>query len=184
MSVKFRGAVPSSSVKRLIKEPLVFTAMNTEFETPNGLRSLSCLSDQEFWTIGEDNLIRLYNLDGNLVKAFQTETGNVPEDITVTRNGDLVYTDDIQQTVNVVSNQKIKKLTKLSHWMPRGICSASTGDFLVIMSSKSDFAAKVVRYSGSRIEQIIGLPNRYVYWPTFSSGTSIKSQKTGIKIFV
>lgn len=97
MSVISRGAVPSPSEKQLTDEPLIITDIKTKFEVPNGLRSVSCLSDRDLWTCGEDNLMRLYSLEGNLVKAIKTKSKNVPEDITVTRNGELVYTDDIEK---------------------------------------------------------------------------------------
>lgn len=97
MSVIARDAVPSPSEKQFIDEPLIITDIKTEFEVPNGLHSVSCLSDRDSWICGEDNLIRLYKLEGNLVKAIKTKT--VAEDITVTRNGELVYTDDIKKTL-------------------------------------------------------------------------------------
>lgn len=94
MSVIARDAVPSPSEKQFIDEPLIITDIKTEFEVPNGLHSVSCLSDRDLWICGEDNLIRLYNLEGNLVKAIKTKS---KKDITVTRNGELVYTDDIKK---------------------------------------------------------------------------------------
>lgn len=97
MSVIARDAVPSPSENQFIDEPLIITDIKTEFEVPNGLHSVSCLSDRDSWICREDNLIRLYNLEGNLVKAIKTKT--VAEDITVTRNGELVYTDDIKKTL-------------------------------------------------------------------------------------
>lgn len=110
MSVIARDAVPSPSEKQFIDEPLIITDIKTEFEVPNGLHSVSCLSDRDSWIYGEDILIRLYNLEGNLVKAIKTKSKNVPEDITVTRNGELVYTDDIKKPSEYGGEQKDYKM--------------------------------------------------------------------------
>lgn len=155
MSVISRGAVPSPSEKQLIDEPLIISDIKTEFGVHNGLRSVSCLSDQDLWMCGEDNLMRLYSLEGNLVKAIQTKSKNVPVDITVTRNGELVYTDEKEKTVNVVKNKTVKKLISYAEWMPCGVCSTSSGDLLVILNSNSNTQTKVVRYFGSKEKQVI-----------------------------
>lgn len=157
MSVISRGAVPSPSEKQLIDEPLIISDIKTEFGVHNGLRSVSCLSDQDLWMCGEDNLMRLYSLEGNLVKAIQTKSRNVPVDITVTRNGELVYTDEKEKTVNVVKNKTVKKLISYAEWMPCGVCSTSSGDLLVILNSNSNTQTKVVRYFGSKEKQVIQL---------------------------
>ncbi|XP_065939480.1 E3 ubiquitin-protein ligase arc-1-like [Magallana gigas] len=91
----------------LIDVPRIITQIYTKYV---GLRSVSCLSDEEImWTCGGDKILRLYNLSGKLVKSVQTKSGNRPQDIAVTRSGDLVYTDYGDRTVNIVKNKKIKR---------------------------------------------------------------------------
>lgn len=77
----------------LIDEPKLMSVLETEYGDSKKLHSVSCLNEEEIWTCGQDNMIRLYNLQGELEKAIHTKSGNNPENITVTRNGDLLYTD-------------------------------------------------------------------------------------------
>jgi hypothetical protein len=48
--------------------------------------------------------MKLFNLHGKLLKSVQTKSGNEPWDIAVTRDGDLVYTDPDDKTVNLVTH--------------------------------------------------------------------------------
>lgn len=85
------------------------TAIKTEYVQSNELRSVSCLSDDQIWTCGGDKTMRLYNLQGELVKSVETMSGNIPQDITVSKSGELVYTDCEESTVNILKKKKIQK---------------------------------------------------------------------------
>uniref|UniRef100_A0A8B8B6T3 Tripartite motif-containing protein 3-like n=1 Tax=Crassostrea virginica TaxID=6565 RepID=A0A8B8B6T3_CRAVI len=141
-------------VPTLLDEPRILTDIQTECTT---LHSVSCLSDSELWTRGyNDNILRLYNLQGELLRSVQTKSGNEPWDIAVTRSGDLVYTDDRDRSINLVSGTQIQTLITLRGWIPLCLCSTSSGDLLVIMTSDDDNKqTKVVRYSGSTKKQTI-----------------------------
>nr|XP_022299180.1 E3 ubiquitin-protein ligase TRIM71-like [Crassostrea virginica] len=139
-------------VPTLLDEPLTLTDIQTEYKY---LRSVSCLSDSELWTCGTDNILRLYNLQGELQRSVQTKTGNWPPDIAVTRSGGLVYTDWEDRSINLVSGTQIQRLITLRGWRPWGLCSTASGDLLVIMTSDDDKPTKVVRYSGSTEKQTI-----------------------------
>lgn len=145
----------SPSDKLLIDNKVrIIADVNTVYRGSNKIHSVSCLSDYEVWTRGLDNIIRLYNIHGTLLKSIQTESGNQPFDIAVTRIGELVYTDFNERTVNIVKNKKIKTVIRLKGWGPLQLCSTSSGDLLVVMIN--DFKlAKVVRYSGSTEKQTI-----------------------------
>lgn len=115
--------------------------------------SISCVSNNEFWISGDDNVMRLYNHQGHIVKSIQTRSGNIPKDTAVTRSGDLVYTDPKHFTVSIVKNTQIHDLIRLRNRKPLYVCCSSLGDFLVVIQDLTDNKSKVMRYSGSTEEQ-------------------------------
>ncbi|XP_065937321.1 tripartite motif-containing protein 2-like [Magallana gigas] len=125
--------------------PRVLTAIDTGYV----LHSVACLSDSEIWTCGSKKIMKLFNLQRELVESVNTESGNKPSDIAVTRRGNLVYTDENNRTVNIMKKSVTQTVIRLRQWIPRGVCSSSFGDLLVIMDSKDYKQTKVVRYSGS-----------------------------------
>ena len=122
--------------------------INTVYGKRNRLCCVSCLSDNEYWTCGWDNTLRLYNLQGNLLKSVQTKSGNGQRDITVTQNQDLVYADYKDRYINIVNDIVIQPLIRLREWTPLNLCNTSSGDLLVTMVSDDRKESKVMRYSG------------------------------------
>nr|XP_034305425.1 uncharacterized protein LOC117682278 [Crassostrea gigas] len=148
-----------------IDVPQIITDIKTECK---GLCCVSCLSDEDIWTCGEDGFMRLFNLRGEIVKSMKTMSGKAPRDIAVTRSGDLVYTDIGNGTVCIVKNTQIQTVIRPTKWKPLYICTSSSGDLLVIMNSKVGESIKVVRYSGSTIKQSIWCDDKGQ--PLYSSG--------------
>ncbi|XP_078330982.1 uncharacterized protein LOC144624830 [Crassostrea virginica] len=136
----------------LLDEPTILTDIHTEY---GYLRSVSCLSESELWTCGDNNILGLYNLQGELLRSVQTKSGNAPRDIVVTRSGDLVYTDPGDSSINLVRGTQIQTLITLQGWRPYNLCNTSSGDLLVIMTSENGKHTKVARYSGSTEKQSI-----------------------------
>lgn len=139
----------------LLDEPRLVTTINTNL--PN-LHSVACVNDENVWMSGEDNIIKLYDLNRSLVKAIQTKSGNMPFDIAVTNLGDLVYSDRDLKTINIVkiNTKQIQEVIRLRHWTPYNIGIASSGDLLVTMeSNKKDPDSRVVRYHALAETQII-----------------------------
>nr|XP_022304487.1 uncharacterized protein LOC111111672 [Crassostrea virginica] len=119
------------------------------------LYNASCLNDEKIWTSGNNEIMKLYNLKGEVLESVQTKSGEAPMDIAVTRSGGLVYADPWDRSINLVSGTQIQTLITLRGWKPRGLCSTSSGDLLVIMRSDDNKQTKVVRYSGSTKKQTI-----------------------------
>ncbi|XP_078341480.1 uncharacterized protein LOC144627701 [Crassostrea virginica] len=145
---KTSGAEFSPIARSLIDEPLILTDINTVYEDNNRLCGVSCLSDNEYWTRGWDNTLRLYNLQGNLLKSVETISENGARDIAVTQNQDLVYTDSKDRSINIVKDTQIQSLIRLRGWKPLNLCNTSSGDLLVTMVRDGNKQSKVVRYSG------------------------------------
>lgn len=76
--------------------------------------NVSCMSDEEIWTGGTDNIIRLYNLNGELLKSAQTKSGKWPRGIYVsaTQKRDLMYADYEYGSINIVKNKETKQLIR------------------------------------------------------------------------
>ncbi|XP_048754100.2 uncharacterized protein LOC125665492 [Ostrea edulis] len=147
-------AASSLPVKKLLKNPRLTATIDTGYDY---VTSVSCLNEEQFWTRGFDNTLKLLNLQGKLLTSIQTASGEWPRDITVTRDGDLVYSDWYNSTVNLVKNKQIQTVITLrrSGWRPRYVCSTSSDDLLVAMISDGSEQTKVVRYSGFKETQSI-----------------------------
>ncbi|XP_062598827.1 E3 ubiquitin-protein ligase TRIM71-like [Saccostrea cucullata] len=163
--MKTPEAVSSPPVKSLLDEPELITTIDTGYDK---LYSVSCLSDEEIWTSGKADIIKLYDLKGRLLKSIQTKSGNELSDIAVTRIGDLVYTDSETRTVHIVKSKQIQEVIRLQGWIPCNVCSTSSGDLLVTMVIDNRKQSKVVRYSGSTEKQTIQFDSEGK--PLYSSG--------------
>ncbi|XP_062570001.1 uncharacterized protein LOC134232044 [Saccostrea cucullata] len=159
-----------SPIKQLLDEPETVTTIYTGIPY---LDSVTCLNDEEIWTSGDDITIKLFSINrGSLLKSITTKSGNSPNNIIVTKCGDLIYTDYLDKTVNNVENEKIEEVIRLQNWKPNGVCSTSSGDLLVIMDSDDDKQTNVVRYSGSTEMEKIQFDE--IGKPLYSSGPYYK----------
>lgn len=68
------------------------------------LCNVFCFNKEELWMFGDDDIMRFYNIDGDLVMLIKIKLGNILKYIIVIRNGDLVYIDFKDRIVNVVKN--------------------------------------------------------------------------------
>ncbi|XP_056015660.1 brain tumor protein-like [Ostrea edulis] len=155
-TMKSAEAVSSPPVKPLLDEPRVTAAIDTGYNTEYSyLYSVSCLSEDQVWTCGDNETMKLLNLQSKLLTSIQTKSGNEPEDIAVTRDGDLVYTDYHDNTINLIKNKQIQTVITLQGWRPLRVCCTAGNDLLVTMDSDDETQSKVVRYSGSTQKQSI-----------------------------
>nr|XP_022305360.1 uncharacterized protein LOC111112238 isoform X2 [Crassostrea virginica] len=182
LTVPSQGAESSTPDRPLLDVPRLITDIPTTGY--DRLYNVSCLSDEEIWTRGNNETMKLYNLKGEQLKSIQTKSGRVPGDIAVTRTGGLVYADYGDRSINLVSGTQIQTLIKLRGWIPLYLCSTSSGDLLVIMTSEDGKQTKVMRYSGSTETQTIQWDDRGN--PIYSSfyGTKYLSENRNLDICV
>nr|XP_022310436.1 LOW QUALITY PROTEIN: uncharacterized protein LOC111115848 [Crassostrea virginica] len=170
---KTPGAVSSPPVRplsdKLSDKPRILTDIPTGYKE---LYNVSCLSDNKIWTSGNNEIMKLYNMKGKLLKSIQSKSGNVPTDIAVTRSGGLVYTDLNDRSINLVRGTQIQTLITLRGWRPLRLCITVSGDLLVSMRSDNNKQTKVVRYSGSTEIQTIQWDDQGK--PLYSSSYNIK----------
>ncbi|XP_062581400.1 E3 ubiquitin-protein ligase TRIM71-like [Saccostrea cucullata] len=161
----------SPPVKQLLDEPEIVSTIDTGF---GYLYNVVCQNDEEIWTTRHNSTMKLFSISqGSLLKSITTKSENMPDDITVTISGDLVYTDYWDKTVNIMRKEKIEEVIRLQNWRPSGVCSTSSGDLLVIMESDDNKQTKVVRYSGSTEKQTIQF-NEQGY-TLYSAGTCYRN---------
>ncbi|XP_062601302.1 uncharacterized protein LOC134263021 [Saccostrea cucullata] len=158
-------SVSCPPVKLLVDEPRLIITIDTGYKN---ICSVTCLTDEEIWTCGDDKIMKLIDLRGKLTKSIKTKSGNRPQDIAVTRNGYLVYTDHEKRTVNMMKNKQIQEIIKLQGWRSCNVFSTSSGDLLVTMIHEDNKQSKVVRYSGSKEKQTIQFDSEGK--PLYSSG--------------
>ena len=161
------GAESSPPGRPLLDDPQILVEINTG----NGILSVCCLSDNDLWTSNE-NIMRLFNLQGKLLKSVQTKSGNTPYDIAVTQSQHLVYTDRNDRSINIVKSAHIQPIIRLRWWRPLHLCSTSSGDLLVSMISDDGKQSKVVRYSASIEKQSIQWDDQGQ--PLYSSSANTK----------
>nr|XP_022308570.1 uncharacterized protein LOC111114522 [Crassostrea virginica] len=180
---KSPGAVSSPQTRLLSDKPRILTHIPTGY---NYLYDVSCLSDEEIWTSGNDKIMKLYNLNGELLKSVQTKSGKEPQDIAVTRSGGLVYADYRDRSINLVSGTQIQTLIKLRGWTPLSLCSTASGDLLVTMISDDEKQTKVVRYSGSTEKQTIQWDDqgKPLYSPNYINNIKYLSENRNLDICV
>lgn len=167
------GAMASPSSRPLLEKPQILTEIFTIYKGPNSSCSVSCINGEEIWTCGSvDSILRLYNIQGKIVKSIKTMSGNPPSDITVSSNGDLFYTDYDDKSVNIVRNMQIQEVVRLQGLKPRGSCITGCGEILVVMDSDDYSQTKVVRYSDTKEKQSIQFNDKGQ--PLFLTGPSLK----------
>lgn len=140
------------SSRELLDTPEVINTFNTGY---TNLRSVSFYGEQDIWASAEVNEIKCFNVKGNSINAIKTKSGEYPDDIAVTAEGCLLYSDWELRTVNKVVNGQIEEIITLRGWIPGFLCVMSSGDLLVMMSDDDKTQNKVVRYSGSVEKQTI-----------------------------
>ncbi|XP_061171077.1 uncharacterized protein LOC133180621 [Saccostrea echinata] len=121
-----------------------------------GTSHLSPLPPNRFWaTEGSGNLIQS-DMEGNILQKISTSMWYIIGNHTVTTEGELLYTDNNENTVyRVTSYMSITKFIETGSWVPVAIYSSPiNGHILVGMTTNLD--QKITRYNrkGRQLQDI------------------------------
>ncbi|XP_048741289.2 E3 ubiquitin-protein ligase TRIM71-like [Ostrea edulis] len=144
--------VSNLSLQNLLDQAKSITTISTGV---NPLYNVAYVGVDEAWVSGKDKTISRVDIQGS-VRDTVTTTCIWPADITVTRQGELVYSDGDSRTVNIVRHKGTETLiTTPLGWKPDRLCSTKSGDILVSMFTTDYSQNKIVRYQGHTVKQEI-----------------------------
>lgn len=86
---------------------------------------------------GCDEFFRLYNLEGKRAKLIQTKLGKDPLGITIITPGDLVYAENYDKSLSIVTGTEVHTMIKLHGWRPLGVCSSYCDKLLTVNDSNN-----------------------------------------------
>ena len=141
-----------------LARPKVLATIGTQC---NSLYAVACIED-EVWVSGQNKIKLRFDIHGSVKDCFVTTCQNGQDDISVSLQGLLVYTDHETGKINIVKQGKPQPLlTPPKDWTLNRLCCTKSGDILVhvnnahpSMPSKAIWN-KVVRYRGQKIIQEI-----------------------------
>jgi sugar lactone lactonase YvrE len=142
-----------SSMTELLKEAKVIANIPTNV---GDLCRVACVGSDRAWISGKDKQINCVDIHGTVTDTVTSTCPKFPNNITVNRQGELIYSDAINRTVNIVRRGKTETLiTTPKGWHPVGLCCTRSGDILVSMCTADNNHHKIVRYQGQRVTQEI-----------------------------
>jgi hypothetical protein len=122
----------------------------------NPLHHVACVGVDEAWVSGADKTIRRVDIHGSVRDTVTTTCQPFPNAITVTRQGELVYSDGYNSIVNIVRHGRTETMiTTPRGWHPGRLCCTKSGDILVSMGTADESQRKIVRYQGHTVTQEI-----------------------------
>nr|XP_034310189.1 uncharacterized protein LOC117683973 [Crassostrea gigas] len=143
-----------SSNREILNPAQLSSVFDTVYEP---LYTVNCLSDEEIWIHGQNNIMTLYSIYVETLNSVVTQSGYGAWDITLTKTGNFLYTDIKDKTVNLMQNKVVHQVIKLQGWISLFLCSTSTDDLLVTMYCAVSKRTKIVRYHGYIEKQTIQL---------------------------
>ncbi|XP_062604662.1 uncharacterized protein LOC134266439 [Saccostrea cucullata] len=153
---EYKATLTQTSISTLTEENSILIARKSLDKVvasiSSGIKPLGpiiCIGTHEAWARGQDKFIRRIDLRGSLKSRIATQCKLYPNDISVTKQGELIYSDYDSRTVNIVTKGKIETLITLPRgWYPGGLCFSRSGGILISMGNLDKSHNKIVRYLG------------------------------------
>ncbi|XP_011423828.3 uncharacterized protein [Magallana gigas] len=112
-----------------------------------------CLLSTSAWVSGKGKFISLVGPEPQTVKST---CERFPSDLTINRQGEMVYSDREHRAINIVKDGKTETLiTTPTGWHPEGLHCSRSGDILVSIGTTDSSQHKIVRYQGETVAQDI-----------------------------
>ncbi|XP_078330162.1 uncharacterized protein LOC111116726 isoform X1 [Crassostrea virginica] len=128
--------------------------------TYSALWGVACVGEAEAWIYGANETITRIDKHGAVKDTFIITCQNGPNDISVTRGRELIYSDLSSETVKIVRDGKSETLITA----PKGVglgkfCCTRYGDILVqvFTGNSRQRIIKIIRYQGKDIKQEISI---------------------------
>ncbi|XP_062568368.1 uncharacterized protein LOC134230556 [Saccostrea cucullata] len=139
------------SMRELLDKARVIATIPTEVYP---LWGVVCVGTDEAWVSGNNKVIRRVDIHGSVQESITTQCPFCPGAISVTRQGELIYSDYFNKTVNIVRRGRSEVLiTPPQGWGPWGLCCTRSGDILVNVNSNKQ--NKIICYQGKTMNQEI-----------------------------
>ncbi|XP_062608225.1 uncharacterized protein LOC134270059 [Saccostrea cucullata] len=122
----------TSSNRDVLKKPYVIASIEIPKYMYKNLFRLSCFGKEQAWINGSSKSLIRCDKQGSILEVVDANSGDIPVGLTVTKDGELMYTDRKAKSINIVRNGTTEVLCK-PKWFPGTICSTDNGDFLVAM---------------------------------------------------
>nr|XP_022305329.1 tripartite motif-containing protein 2-like [Crassostrea virginica] len=167
----------------MLEIPYILSDISTGFSK---LYGVSYFDNETICTRGDACIIKMFNLQGSLMESIKIPSGNFPQDIAFKKNGDLLYIDRRDRSVNIVRNAQIQTLIRPpGPRQPHNMCTTSADELLVMMDSNNGEETKLVRYSPAFTE-IQNMTTDDRGRPLFSSGmyTRLLTENRNLEICV
>lgn len=134
-------------IKEFLDEEEIVATFNTGLE---GLDSIAVVrNEKKIWISRKASDMNCFDNEGDLTNTVHSSTGEIPNDIAVTVDGDVLYTDWKSSSINVVKNDtgNIEEKIIFHGWIPVNLCTTFFNDLLVSMYKEDGSESKVVRYT-------------------------------------
>eukprot|EP00105_Crassostrea_gigas_P007410 XP_011421640.1 PREDICTED: uncharacterized protein LOC105324280 [Crassostrea gigas] len=137
--------------KTTLKKPKVVASISTRYKP---LHRVACVEENEAWVSGDTKTITRLDVQKYVKETVATNCHRFTNDISVTTQGDLIYSDYENKTVNIVREGKTEALfTTPPGWHPCNLFATKAGDILVNISR--GLKNKILRHQGEDISQEI-----------------------------
>ncbi|XP_078330161.1 uncharacterized protein LOC111117609 [Crassostrea virginica] len=126
--------------------------------TYNPLWGVACVGEAEAWIYGDNETITRIDIHGTLKDTVNTTCQEEPGGISVTRGRELIYSEHVSNSVNIVRDGKSETLiTTPRGWTPRRLFCTRSIEILVQVCKGGGCHTKkkIIRYQGKNKKQEI-----------------------------